>query len=366
MHGSILESRYISNNFRRYFFAVALFVIVIGVSALLSTIHLKINLTLLVVAALFLASWYAGRWPAVLFAALIELTTIISNPVPPDSTMAQVAFGHFSVFSLFIFIIWILSSRKVVEMQLRQQGEQLQHLNETLELRVNERTSELVAANKELESFSYAVSHDLRAPLRAIDGFSCALLEDYNDKLDAGGRNFLGQVRSASKNMSELIDDLLKLSSVTRSEITRANVDLSEIARGIKDKLQKDEPDRNVEFAIADDMVAYCDERLLGVVLQNLLGNAWKFTAKNPSARITFGTSPNGARTEYVVSDNGAGFDMAYADKLFGAFQRLHSVSEFEGTGIGLATVQRVVNRHGGSIRAEGVVGEGARFYFTL
>lgn len=244
--------------------------------------------------------------------------------------------------------------------------EQVQRDAAELEERVAERTFELVAVNKELEAFAYSVSHDLRAPLRGIDGFSQALLEDYADRLDAEGQDYLRRVQAASQRMGGLIDDLLNLSRVTRGEMHRETVDLSGLAQMITSEIQQREPERQVEFVIADGLVARGDARLLQVVLENLLGNAWKFTAKHPRARIEFGVTRHNEKREYFVRDDGVGFDIAYADKLFGAFQRLHSATEFEGTGIGLATVQRIIRRHGGRVWAEGAVEEGATFYFTL
>jgi signal transduction histidine kinase len=226
--------------------------------------------------------------------------------------------------------------------------------------------TEVLAANKELEAFSYSVSHDLRAPLRGIDGFSLALLEDYADKLDDNGRDYLHRVRAATQRMGTLIDDLLNLSRVTRTEIRRENSDLTAIARSVADELQKTQPARRVEFRMEQTLVAHVDPHLIRIVLENLLGNAWKFTSKRESACIQFGGTRDERGVTYFVRDDGAGFDSAYADRLFGAFQRLHDKNDFPGTGVGLATVQRIINRHGGRIWGESVVERGATFYFTL
>ncbi|HEV8608286.1 MAG TPA: PAS domain S-box protein [Tepidisphaeraceae bacterium] len=226
--------------------------------------------------------------------------------------------------------------------------------------------AQLEAANKELEAFSYSVSHDLRAPLRGIDGFSQAMLEDYGAQLDETAKDYLQRVRLATQKMGQLIDDMLNLSRVTRSEMKIERVDVSAMAAAVVAELQRSQPDRHVEVRIADGITASADSRLLRVVLDNLIGNAWKFTARQPAARIEVECKQNGAELAYVVRDNGAGFDMRFAHKLFGAFQRLHASSDFTGTGIGLATVQRVINRHGGRIWAEAAVDQGATFHFTL
>ncbi|MBI4469344.1 MAG: response regulator [Acidobacteria bacterium] len=225
---------------------------------------------------------------------------------------------------------------------------------------------ELERKNNELEAFSYSVSHDLRAPLRSIDGFSQALLEDYATLLDQKGKDYLRRVRAAAQRMGELIDDLLQLSRVGRAELNRDRVSLSDLARAVAMELRKMEPDRHVELRIEDGLVAQADSQLIRVALDNLLGNAWKFTAKVAEPRVEFAAEPRDGGTVYFVRDNGAGFDMNYAEKLFRPFQRLHGEAEFPGTGIGLATVQRIVDRHGGRIWAEGTIGCGATFYFTL
>ena len=225
---------------------------------------------------------------------------------------------------------------------------------------------ELAQKNKELEAFSYSVSHDLRAPLRSIDGFSSALLEDYGGKLDEKGQEYLRRVRGATRRMGELIDDLLQLSKVGRAELQRRQVDLSAIAWAVVADLRRAAPHRQVQVAIQDGIVANADQRLLQVVLENLLGNAWKFTANIAEPRIELGTAQQENVISYFVRDNGAGFDMSYAQKLFAPFQRLHSEAKFPGTGIGLATVHRIVERHGGRIWGEGIVDQGATFSWTL
>ncbi|MDH5427659.1 MAG: ATP-binding protein [Nitrospirota bacterium] len=229
-----------------------------------------------------------------------------------------------------------------------------------------QRSAQLEASNKELEAFSYSVSHDLRAPLRGIDGFSQAVLEDYDDKLDESGRSYLNRVRAASQRMSMLIDAMLNLARLTRAEIHSKNFNISDMANSILDDLQKIEPDREVECVVADHLLATADPQLIRAVLENLLGNAWKFTRQHSNPRIEFGHGQYKGQAAFFVKDNGAGFDMTYAHKLFGAFQRLHAYTEFPGVGVGLATVHRIIQRHGGQIWPEGAVGEGATFYFTL
>ena len=249
-------------------------------------------------------------------------------------------------------------------------------LNEELEQRVRERTAELEAANQEISAFSFSVSHDLRAPLRSIDGFSKLIEDQCGAQLNEAGRSHFARVRAAARAMGGLIDDLMKLAKITRVEMRRSPVDMTALAREIADGLQRLEPERHVNCEIADGLCIEGDPQLIRLALENLLGNAWKFTGKRAVARIEFGRwkgacSSAGAEIDpgtpvYFVRDNGAGFDMAYAKKLFGAFQRLHTETEFEGTGIGLATVQRILNRHGGRIWAEAEVEKGATFYFAV
>ena len=249
-----------------------------------------------------------------------------------------------------------------LEQRVTERTHELQERNEAL----RRNAAELLAANTELDAFAYSVSHDLRAPLRSIDGFSQVLLEDYGAQLDESGRDSLQRVRAASQRMATLIDDLLKLARVTRSEMRTELVDLSKIARDIATELHRSTPERQVDVTIAQGLEARGDVRLLRVALENLLRNSWKYTAKQPRPRIEFATVEGNGERVFMVRDNGAGFDMQYADKLFGVFQRLHSADEFEGTGVGLATVRRIITRHGGRIWAEGAVDRGATFYFTL
>ena len=258
-----------------------------------------------------------------------------------------------------VLVVTDIDERKKAE-------EEISRLNTELEQRVRTRTAEYEAANRELESFAYSVSHDLRAPLRAINGFSQILTDEYGKALDETGQDHLARIRAATLRMGGLIDDLLNLSRVTRSELKRAHVNLSEVALEVADNLRRTYPERAVEMHIQPDMCAEVDTSLVRIILENLLNNAWKFTAHCPQARIEFGRMVEESEFVYFVSDNGAGFNMAYADKLFGPFQRLHAPGEFEGTGIGLATVQRIVQRHGGRIWARGKEGAGATFFFTL
>ncbi|PTY07129.1 hypothetical protein DB347_07400 [Opitutaceae bacterium EW11] len=266
-----------------------------------------------------------------------------------------------------------ITARKTAEETLRQ-------MNQELDRRVREKTADLKeksaalesmngkleATNKELEAFVYSVSHDLRAPLRSIDGFSRALLEDYHEKLDDEGRDNLQRIRAGTARMGQLIDDMLALSRIQLEPMRIANTGLSEIAEAVVGELKRLEPGRSVEIVIAPNLAAMCDARFLRVAFENLLGNAWKFTSRTPRARIEVGVDAAGETPVFYVRDNGAGFDMQYARRLFGPFQRLHTTEEFPGTGIGLATVRRIVQRHGGRIWAESSVGNGATFYFTL
>jgi signal transduction histidine kinase len=256
------------------------------------------------------------------------------------------------------------AERQIAERDAYIAGERAR-VRDQLEERVDERIAELQAINEQLEAFSYSVAHDLRAPLRSIATFSQALQDDHAEQLDPGGLEYLTHIHRAAQRMGHLIDDLLNFSRVTRTELRRERVDLSLLARAVIGRLRFMHPDREVETIVEDGLTVLADPRALDIVLTNLLGNAWKFTSKREHARIELAALPDEPGT-FVVRDNGVGFDPAHAGRLFGVFQRLHPAHEFEGTGVGLATVQRLIQRHGGKVWAEGQVGRGASLYFTL
>jgi light-regulated signal transduction histidine kinase (bacteriophytochrome) len=273
----------------------------------------------------------------------------------------------------FVSNIYDVGQKKVIQCNIRditerkQAETEIQRLNADLERRVHVRTTQVEALNKELETFNYSVSHDLRAPLRRIEGFVTALERACGDSLNAIGKEMILAIRASTERMTNLIQALLRLATLGRSELQCKETDLSSLAHIIATELQQEAPDRHVEFIIPDGIMACGDAALICVVMENLIGNAWKFTSLVDFARIEFGvTYPAGGPAEYFVRDNGGGFDMRYADRLFGAFQRLHLDEEFPGTGIGLATGQRIVHRHGGRIRAESSVGQGATFFFDF
>jgi signal transduction histidine kinase len=360
----------------------------------IGTLHLRTNLglttrllrfagivLLLLISSLLLAMLLSARLQALISKPILEVTNIARLVIDhQDYSHRAVKHSKDEVGVLVDAFNQMLTQIQQREAALQKANQALQleiadhksaraqvaALNETLEQRVAERTAELEAANRELESFCYSVSHDLRAPLRGIDGFTTILQESHGDKLDQQAKNYLQRVRAATQRMGHLIDDLLKLSRTVRSEMNPTTVNLSELAQSIANDLQETAPDRRATFSIAPDMIANADAALIRAVLENLLGNAWKFTGKRTEAQIEVGSTVTAGQTTYFVRDNGTGFDMKYADKLFGAFQRLHSISEFEGTGVGLANVQRIIRRHGGQVWADAKLDEGATFYFTL
>ncbi len=260
----------------------------------------------------------------------------------------------------------ILRAKVAVFVELYRAQQELRRYRSRLEMLVEERTTALTAINRELEAFSYSVSHDLRVPLLAFDGLSQTLLEDYGDQLDSRATDYLTRMRGASQRMTSVFDGLQTLFRLTSGEVHREQLDITVLAKEIVDEINGVNPDRNVRFEIAPKMTASGDKRLVRILLANLLNNACKFTRLTSSPRVEVGTELVDGESRIFVRDNGAGFDMIYAHRLFGAFQRLHSQSEFPGAGIGLATARRIVNRHGGRIWAEGAVGEGATFYFVI
>ena len=256
----------------------------------------------------------------------------------------------------------VVGNKNVLMLRLKETEDELKRQRDNLDKLVRD----LEASNKELESFAYSVSHDLRAPLRTVESFSDVVLQDYGDKLDETGKDYLNRIREASKKMSQLINDMLKLSRITRAEILEEEVDLSDMAQSIYDGLKYAQADRQAEFIVAPEILVNGDRQLLQILMQNLLDNAWKYSSKCPNTRIEFGAKSDADKKVYFVMDNGIGFDMKHADRLFTPFQRLHSNREYAGTGIGLAIAQRVVQRPGGRIWAESETGKGATFFFTL
>jgi signal transduction histidine kinase len=304
------------------------------------------------------------RIPAELQA--LGMRFIHSVPITVGSRKVGVMSVYLPRVSIFLdddtALLQLLAEQCGVVLEHRRLFEEVHALNRTLEHKV----SELRALNDELGAFAYSVSHDLRAPLRSIDGFSQILLEDKGAALGEDGRQHLDRVRAAATNMGRLIDDMLLLSRITRDEMSPRRLDLTVLAHAVVDELRARDPQRDVDFESNGALPAQGDERLLRIALTNLLGNAWKFTRSRDPAHISFGGETRDGEEVFFVKDDGVGFDMRYAQKLFGAFQRLHNMTEFEGTGIGLATVQRIVHRHGGRVWAESEVGKGTTVYFTL
>jgi light-regulated signal transduction histidine kinase (bacteriophytochrome) len=335
------------------------------------------NPLLVFILATFIAARYGGLWQGILTGAggLLVADYCFVTPqwtfFPLDKLHWNAALAYVGITGTAITLLEALQKanrRAGMAMEAAKEAEaRVVHLNAELERRVCERTTALEEANRELESFSYSVSHDLRAPLRSISGFSTAVLEDYRDKLDENAVKFLQLAVDASRRMGGLIDDLMTLSMVTRTELRREQVDVSQLAAGAVARLQEQDPQRTVEVSIAPDLRASADAGLLRIALENLLGNAWKFTNRTPKPRIEIGSSSRNGSVTFFVRDNGAGFDMARArNRLFGAFQRFHADRDFPGTGVGLATVRRIVSRHGGQVWAEAKINEGAAFYFSL
>lgn len=308
---------------------------------------------------------------------IYERTGHVWVPAPPEiRAVIYVVLGVMTVVMLWSTASMLRASalrahaesaqRAAAERQLHASQEELRAINAQLEARVAQRTAQLAAANRELEAFSYSVAHDLRAPLRAIDGYTAGLEADFAPLLNEGARRDVERIRAGCRRMGEQIDGLLRLSRLSRAELHRRPIDLGAVAATVVEALRQAHSSRMVEVEIAPDLIGDADPDLARVLLENLIGNAWKYTAKTSPARIEIGRGAVDGQVAFFVRDNGAGFDMAYADKLFVAFQRLHGAHEFEGNGIGLATVQRIINRHGGRVWAEAAVGKGATFWFTI
>jgi len=308
------------------------------------------------------AAYSLGRMAAAHGVGVVDITRLHNETMQRVITAPGAAATAAMIGSAYQFLAECLAP---YEMMLSAYTESNARLAESID-RLRETQAILEAVNQDLEAFNFSVAHDLRAPLRSILGFSMALLEDHADHLNDEARRFLGHVGEAAREMALLIDDLLTLSRATRGDPEREQVDITKLALEVIGRLAAGHPERRVEFAVEPGLMAHCDGRLLAIVLENLIGNAWKFTSRQSEATIVIGRVEEHGQPAYFVRDNGAGFDVAQADRLFGVFQRLHNAAEFEGNGIGLATVRRVINRHGGRVWGKGMVGKGATFYFTL
>ncbi|WP_455365125.1 sensor histidine kinase [Kaarinaea lacus] len=315
---------------------------------------------------MLLVVWVSFAFARMISTPIMQLTRTAHDINEGDLTQRAVIKSNDEVGELAEAFNNMANNLILTQYDLANTNKELQSHREHLEEMVSQRTLELQGKNKELESFAYSVSHDLRSPLRAIDGFRRILAEDYEDRLDDEGKQHFLRIRQASQRMGNLIDDLLELSRINRSEITRQKIDLSAKVEAAISRLDNSNRKRQVDFIVQPDVFIYGDDSLMDVVIANLIGNAWKYTEKTAAAKIEFGEIQKNGETVYFVRDNGIGFDMQYADKLFGAFQRLVGYDEYPGTGIGLATVSRVINRHGGHVWAEGELSKGATFYFTV
>jgi signal transduction histidine kinase len=308
---------------------------------------------------------------AIILKIIAELFFTMYVGVYDEFNMVGHVFKYISYYFIYRAVVQLSIREPYEELQvskdeLFESREQYKQLSEQLEQKVKERTSQLEDAIKELEAFSYSVSHDLREPLRGIDGFSLALLEDYTETLDDQGKHYLNRIRAATKRMGQLINDILNLSRLNRTPLAVKEVDISLLVSNVVNQLQEHNPERKLQFLVQDNVMARCDRRLIQIVFENLLGNAVKYTSKKQEAIIEFGVEQQDNARLFYIKDNGCGFDMAYYNKLFVAFQRLHSAKEYEGTGIGLALVNSVIRRHGGSVWAESIVDQGTTFYFTI
>ena len=323
-------------------------------------------ITIITFSLMILVTWVSFAFAKIISTPIMELTKTAHHINEGDLTQRAVINSNDEAGELAAAFNNMTNNLILTQYDLANTNKELQSHRDHLEEMVSQRTLELQEKNKELESFAYSVSHDLRSPLRAIDGFSRILTEDYENLLDDEGKQHFSRIRQASQRMGNLIDDLLELSRINRSEIVRQEIDLSARVQAVISRLDNPNRKRQVDFFVQPDVFIYGDDTLMEVVIANLIGNAWKYTEKNAAAKIEFGELQINGEPVYFVRDNGIGFDMKYADKLFGAFQRLVAYDEYPGTGIGLATVLRVINRHGGHIWAEGEPGKGATFYFTV